>query len=536
MFAGCGPGGPPSLEGFGEVGETEDDPGHGDGDDPGDGDGEDPGDGDGDEPSECHEADFGNESFIYHEGYIDQSTTNDHDGFCFDTWGPDYSIAWQAPVSGSYRATLQADWLGWLEVLRGGCNGELENCAGAAFPTILDFYAVEGEDYTFVFDSDWDAEGFFWFTLEPVAVSNECPVAELFNQQESISGTTVGAENAFWSGCGGDQAPDQGFVFYPPVTGTYRIDTFGSNYDTMLHVFDGYCGGGALACDDDTDFDTTSEIFIELSNANVYTIVVDGWGSSAGDYQLNLELVDGPSVCDNIELLESVVPTGASWSSDEDIGNIFNQCSFAAFERRHLWYAPADGLYQVSLDGGPLFSSVAALLGGCGGDGVMCQVGPEPLLFDAVEGQEVVFVSEWDGGGVGDLTLLVEAVGGMPGCGTQLPSDLPVVVQGTTSGAGNQYDGSCMVNPANEVEYWWTPPETGTYLFSTDGSAYDTMMYIRNGGCDGTELGCSDDTFDGQNVYLYSTLELELMAGQTVSIFVDGYSSSGSYQLSITQI
>src|SRR5262245_14605926 len=36
-IAGCGPGVPPSIEGFGSIGETEDPPGDGDGD-PGDGD------------------------------------------------------------------------------------------------------------------------------------------------------------------------------------------------------------------------------------------------------------------------------------------------------------------------------------------------------------------------------------------------------------------------------------------------------------------------------------------------------------------
>jgi phage terminase large subunit-like protein len=33
--------------------------------------------------------------------------------------------------------------------------------------------------------------------------------------------------------------------------GTWRFDTTGSDYDTVLHVRDGVCGATVLGCDDD---------------------------------------------------------------------------------------------------------------------------------------------------------------------------------------------------------------------------------------------------------------------------------------------
>jgi hypothetical protein len=302
----------------------------------------------------------------------------------------------------------------------------------------------------------------------------------------------------------------------------------------MLHVFDGYCGGSLLGCNDDT-FDVQSEVIVDFVAGNVYTIVVDGWGSSAGNYQLNVELIDGVDLCDDIEFLDSDVPTGAAWPSGFDAGNVFQQCSFAPFERRFSWYPPADGVYQVSQDAGDLFSGLSVVLGGCAGDGVLCQPGNEPIVFEAFAGQEIVFVSEWDFGPPTDISLLVQLFNDGPGCGNQLPSQVPVVIGGSTNSAGDQHDGSCSSSAVNEVEYWWTAPATGSYLLSLDGSNYDTLMYVRSGGCDGPELGCNDDTFDGQQVYLWSSLELDLVAGQTISIFVDGYSGTGSYQLSITE-
>jgi hypothetical protein len=540
-IAGCGPGGPPSLEGFGDFGETETtsgdgDPGDGDpGDgDPGDGD---PGDGDGD-PGSCIESDWGSESFIYEENFLSPEFSNDHDGMCGPNPGPDYSIAWRAPQSGSFRASLYSEFdAGWLTVLDGGCDGSLANCGAFGFPTVVDFQAIEGQDYTFVIDSEFeDSSGYFTFTLEPGVFSSECPAGELFSVPTTTFGSTFGAGYGFSSECGGEDAPDQAFVFYPPISGTYRIDTIGSDYDTMLHVFSDYCGGFTMACNDDT-FDVQSEVIVDFQAGGVYTIVVDGWGSGAGNYQLNVDLIGGSAnICDNVEFLPSEIPTGAAWLSDFNTGDVFQQCTFATAERRFLWYAPVDGTYQVSQNSGELFSSVAVLLGGCATGDFICQPGPEPIYFDAFAGQEIVFVSEWDEfGPLQDINLMIAPVG-VEGCGIELPSQVPIVVDGTTSGAGNNYTGSCAVNAASEVEYWWTAPKSGSYLISLDGSSYDTLLHVREGGCDGFELGCNDDTFDGQQVYLWSSLELELFAGQTISIFVDGYSGSGSYQLSITEL
>ena len=531
-IAGCGPGGLPSLEGFGSIGETEDPPGDGDGD-PGDGDGE-PGDGDG-EPGECINVDFTNDALptIYLEDYVDASYGNDHEGMCAPNPGPDYSIAWRAPQSGSYRATLYEEFGGWLTVQGGGCDGWLENCGAFGFPTVVDFEASAGQDYTFVIDSEFeDASGYFTFTLEPISIPTECPWGELFDVPATMFDSTFGASNGFGSSCGGDDAPDRSYIFYPWITGSYRIDTEGSDFDTMLHVFEGYCGGNEIDCNDDTPQGTTSELFVNFQAGGVYTIVVDGWGGSAGNYQLNLELIDGVGVCDNIEILESSVPTGAAWLSDQDIGNVFGQCSFASLERRHLWYAPEDGLYLATLQG-PQSSSLAVALDGCGGSNTLCNQGP--IQFEAFAGQEIVFISEWESAGVEDMALLVEAVGGTPGCGIELPSDTSVFVSGTTNGAGDQYTGECAENPAPEIEYWWTAPVSSTYLISLEGSSYDTLMYVREGGCDGPEISCSDDTFEDENVYLWSSIDIDLAAGQTISIFVDGYSSSGTYELRIKQ-
>lgn len=55
-------------------------------------------------------------------------------------------------------------------------------------------------------------------------------------------------------------------------------------------------------------------------------------------------------------------------------------------------------------------------------------------------------------------------------------------------------------------------------------------------GREGVELGCSNDSFTPLGLQLWSSLELDLQAGQTVSIFVDGYSGTGECNLDTTQL
>ncbi|RLB45231.1 MAG: hypothetical protein DRJ42_30410, partial [Deltaproteobacteria bacterium] len=66
-------------------------------------------------------------------------------------------------------------------------------------------------------------------------------------------GNTVGAGNDFSASCaaGGDVAPDVGFRWTAPASGTYRFDTFGSGFDTQLIALASCDGGVELGCNDD---------------------------------------------------------------------------------------------------------------------------------------------------------------------------------------------------------------------------------------------------------------------------------------------
>lgn len=103
------------------------------------------------------------------------------------------------------------------------------------------------------------------------------------------------------------------------------------------------------------------------------------------------------------------------------------------------------------------------------------------------------------------------------------------VVTGSTLGRSNDYQASCASSNAPDASYTWTAPSPGTYVFSTTGSSFDTILEVRAYNT-GASLGCNDDS----NGTLQSTVSVGLSGGQTVVVVIDGFStSSGSYQLNI---
>lgn len=98
------------------------------------------------------------------------------------------------------------------------------------------------------------------------------------------------------------------------------------------------------------------------------------------------------------------------------------------------------------------------------------------------------------------------------------------VASGSAPLSASAYRGTCAGN-GPELAFTWTAPRAGTFIFTTTGSTYDTVLYARNGGCSATELGCNDDTPGAGTI---STLSLTLAAGQTIVLYLDTFNGSGS--------
>jgi hypothetical protein len=121
-------------------------------------------------------------------------------------------------------------------------------------------------------------------------------------------GTTCEYLHDYEEACpwGGSLSPDAVYCYEPPYDMCLSISLCNSFYDTKLYVYeDGLTPGVPFACNDDNfdcvapPVDYTSWISdVEVFTGHTYYIVVDGYGSSCGDYVLEVEEVDCTPPCD----------------------------------------------------------------------------------------------------------------------------------------------------------------------------------------------------------------------------------------------
>jgi hypothetical protein len=101
-------------------------------------------------------------------------------------------------------------------------------------------------------------------------------------------------------GCAGGSGPEAVMLLVLDGPALVHLDTFGSEYDTVLYVRAEDCERGPqVACNDDVD-GVQSEVLFP-TEAGSYYIFVDGFGRmSRGDYVLHIELLPlGAEICDN---------------------------------------------------------------------------------------------------------------------------------------------------------------------------------------------------------------------------------------------
>ena len=245
--------------------------------------------------------------------------------------GPDVTYQWTAPSSGGFRFDADADFDVDIAV-RESCDGAELGCGTAGFTT-LDL--IEGDSVTIVVDGE-DADEFGEYVLSIIELESGrcddgadnddddaedcfdidcatddaclfdgCAEDDLGSELGTIAtGALTDFPYAYTASCGdaaggepagGRNAPDAFFTWSAPFSGTFTFDTLGSDYDTLLTILDGDCGGDEIACNDDAfsgDIRTRSSITLDLAEGASITIVVGGWGSSTGDFVLNATAVE----------------------------------------------------------------------------------------------------------------------------------------------------------------------------------------------------------------------------------------------------
>src|SRR5439155_14788435 len=117
-------------------------------------------------------------------------------------------------------------------------------------------------------------------------------------QGGTFTGTTSGTSLQAGSCGSSGSSPEQVFQWTPAVSGTATIRTCGgsTNYDTVLYVRSGTCGGGAEiasgcnddACNDGTNIYRASRVTATVTAGRTYYIFVDGFSGAHGNFSLTV--------------------------------------------------------------------------------------------------------------------------------------------------------------------------------------------------------------------------------------------------------
>jgi hypothetical protein len=232
----------------------------------------------------------------------------------------------------------------------------------------------------------------------------------------------------------------------------------------------------------------------------------------------DLDSATGISVVDDVLFEESAL-TGS--------------CGGAGSESTYAWTAPETGRYSFDTVGGLRDTVLYALSGDCGGEELACSEdipdlysGRSGFSIDVEAGEELsIVVDSFATSTSGASVLSIHPYT------SSCPDGILGTERGTWSGTHTSFDQAHLeaCPPAvGNLELTWTAPEDGTYTYSSEGSDFDTVIYVLDG-CGGSEVTCNDDYSGYQSQVSFSA-----EAGEVFIIGIGGFNASeGSYVITI---
>lgn len=467
---------------------------------------------------------------------VSGSTIGEPDDFasaCGGVGASDVAVSFVAPADGTYVFdTAGSGFDTVLYALDGVCGGLELACNDDALDlsSRISVTLKGGQSITLVVDGLDGMSGDGEFVLRVTRQSpGVCPQDELGSDVPvDVAGSTVGAGSGLGSSCGGADAPEHTYLWTAPFDGLFTFDTFGSAFDTVLHVLDGACEGVELVCSDDSVLDATSGVVAELAGGQMVTLVVDGFGFDAGPYNLHVDWLDG--FCPVLDA-GSTVPL-EDFNTTLSGGNSGGtSCGgWFADDVTYTWAAPMAGTYRFAVEAG--YPWVLAVRSTCGGSELACtsalEGGPgQDLSVELDLGELVVIQVDGLGRETGDYVLRIEP----STCPDEdLGTAVPQSVQGNLFQEDPTLEAGCAPTWGRDRTFRWTAPASGTYFFDTVGSNFDTVLHARSDSCNGPSIACDDDSGGD----LKSAFALSLQQGESIVLVVDGFEGdAGSFRLNI---
>lgn len=457
--------------------------------------------------------------------------TDDFEGSCGGAGSPDAEFTFVAPADGTYTFDTHGSQLDTLlYVLDATCDGSELGCNddGDGHQSALSVTLLAGQSVTVVVDGH-DASG-GPFNLRVQGGGLTCPLGAIEGPlPTTISGNTAFLFDGSDSTCGGQAGPDASYTFTAPAAGTYSFNTFGSSFESIVHVRDGVCGGNQLACGQQGSL-------VALAQGQEVTVTVDSLFAS-GTFDLHVDVLGG--ACPDTDLGNTVPQTATGNTTGGDNTDAGSCGGDFSADDLYEFTAPADGLYQFDTFGSSLDTVLFLRDAACFGPELECsddfaQGDTDSRIIEGLDANQTVLIGV-DGNGVGPYTLNVDLV---PCPNGAISSTVPQNVVDSTVNGIDKLKPSCgqagTDDESPDDAFSFTAPEDGIYTFDTLGVFWNTVIYVLDGAaCNGDEIACNDNYQFNST----SALAVTLAANQTVTVVVDGtFEDAGAYTLHVNQL
>ena len=175
------------------------------------------------------------------------------------------------------------------------------------------------------------------------------------------------------------------WFFTAPETGMVTVDTFGSDFDTVLHIYDGWFAGAGpgdinpVANNDQAGGTDQSQVTFPVVAGEFYEIRVGGFFGAEGNIMLNVQMGD-PNPPPNDNFVDTILISGFPFT---EMGDNFNATTEAGEQNLDItsatvwWFftAPEDGDVTVDTFGSD-FDTVLTIY-----EGFFPGAGPGDLIF-----------------------------------------------------------------------------------------------------------------------------------------------------------
>lgn len=333
-----------------------------------------------------------------------------------------------------------------------------------------------------------------------------------------------------------------------PGPGTVTVDTFGSNYDTILSVWSGACGAlASFACNDDS-VGTQSKLVFGVTTGQDLTFMVSAFHDDGGDLSFHLKfqpLPAGNDACAGATVITAVPYSDAVdvSAATGDPGDPNHTCGFTGTTGSvfYKWVAPADGILRADTLGSNYDTVLSVFTGTCGAlTSQACNddtyLGLSEIALLVTAGTALTFmISDYGSAPNHILVFHLDFSATLPVHDTcaaaKVVSSFPYTdisnTYGATTSPGDPPPGCGNQSTGKNVWYQFTAPASGTITADTVGSSYDTILTAYTGACGAlSEVwgGCNDDFQPPDRT---SRVQIPVTAGTTYFFQASAYNSDG---------